>query len=601
MRRWWLGWLLTGLAIAQPLSTNPVEIEGRSVFGDIVRYGRPFQAQIDIQGNDPRLAQDCQVELTADDGDLSSRVPLRLGPGKRRLNVPVVSTRYSPEVTLTGLPKSLKFSSTMAPAVANDQDFVALTLTPRKNQFSYLGGYKNLLKQGVFRLNQPPPGSDLPNLWWTYLGHDAVVVHDLPTLKLSDEVENALLAWTQAGGSLVLVTNLDPTELKDTAFEKLAPMQATGVAEKRGVPLLTGKFRSQEVVLDHGGAPLLLRRPYGAGSVWQITAAVDTQDVLGTQQTTRVWQQLVKDQPGLNLRKDFVFGGGGRLSVLPELPAPATAALAWYLAFYVLLVIPGIYTYLRRKDQVLRLIVVVPVCSTLITMGAYYFNSTGRGRELVLRELGLAWVRGGQRQVVLDQTGVLFSPAPMKLSLDLKEDTLLRPNSQMGREGQAHALNCQGDRLQLEPERLRQWGISRWLGFGVRQLPQPISLQLELQGTHWKVKLDNRSGLPMSRAVLVIDSTNCSQLIDLKPGRQEIKLDGSVQPFQTALVAGKLGDLSLSHDDADSLQREVNLIRGSRPVLVSCVDDPLFAVLHPIGLKPKTVRRTYVVVSEDPP
>jgi hypothetical protein len=579
-----------------------VVLEGRSVFGDIVRYGRPFQAQVDLSVNSMGLSQDCKLEIAGEEGGMTSQLPLRLGPGKRTLSLPVVSTRYAPEVRLQGLPGSIAVGSSMSPAVASEQDYLALTLSPRKNQFAYLGGYKSLLKSGEFRLNHPTPGGDLPDLWWTYLGHDAVILHDVPNLKLSDEVERALLDWTQAGGNLVLVSNLDPAELADTAWEKLAPLQATGVEEKQGVAMLVGRAAPSQVLLKRHGLPLLLRRNYGAGSIWQITAALDSQDVLGTQLTTKIWAHLVRDdQPGLNLRKEFVFGGRGRLAVLPELPAPATAALAWYLAFYVLLVIPGVYTYLRRKDQVLRLIVVVPACSTLITMGAYYFNSTGRGRELVLRELGLAWVRGGQRQVVLDQTGVVFSPAPLKLALSLANDTLLIPNSQMGRDASPHLLNCQGERLQLEPERLRQWGISRWLGFGVRQLPQPISLKLQLQGTRWKVEVDNRSGLRLSRAVLVVDSSNCSQVVEIKPGPQVFVLGDKVQPLQSVLTGAQLDALALSSEDADNLQREIQVVRGTRPVLVGCVDDPLFSVLHPVGVQPKTLRRTYLVVSEDEP
>ena len=601
MKRLGLFWLLTGLVQGQP-APPPVEIQGGSIFGDIVRYGRPFQAELEVSVSEPGVDYDGGLQIPGEDGEFSTRIPFHLGLGKRTLSAPIVSSRYGPDIKLLGVPSSLKSITSLSPSVASEQDYVALTLSPRKNQFSYLGGYKALIagNGGEFRLNQPRPGKDLPDLWWTYLGHDAVVVHDLPNLKLSDGVEKALLEWTQAGGSLVLVSNLDPGELTDTAFQGLAPLQASGV-EKHGVPMLVGNTVNSRVILRHQGIPLLLRRPYGAGTIWQITAALDSQDVLGSKDTTEVWKAILKEQPGLKLRKEFVFGGSGRLSVLPELPAPATAALAWYLAFYVLVVVPGIYVYLRRKDQVLRLIVVVPACSTLITLGAYYFNSAGRGHELVLRELGLAWVRGGQTELVLDQTGVLFSPAPLKLKLDMDRNTLLRPNSTVRSVAPEHILVSQGQSLQMEAERLPQWGISRWLGFGVRHLDQPVSLNVTPLGKRWQVKIDNRSLLKLEKAVMVFDSNSCSKVFSLSPGPQEMTLElANASGLETTLSDGRLGG-ALSNQDANQMQREIDSLSQGKPALLAMVDDPLLSVVHPTGLQPKTTRQTLLVVTVDEP
>lgn len=599
MRSRWggLGLLLAlGCWPASAQDVPKVALEAHSVFGDIVRYGCPYQAQIDVTVNDSAVNQDSILEVDGGTSELSSHTPVKLTPGKRTYVVPIACAQYGQEARLlkaAGGP----YTTMMQPSVATEQDYVALTLTPRKNQFNYLGGYKGLLKQGEFRLNQPRKGVELPDLWWTYLGHDAVVIHDLPALKLSDRVEAALLEYAQAGGNLVLVSNLDPHELKGSPLAELAPLRAESTDSAAG--RLIGKpVSGAEVVLrDAGHLPLLLKRPYGAGTIWQITAPIDTQDVLGTQKTSDVWRKVLKEQGSLEVRKSF-DDYGDRLSVLPELPAPATAALAWYLAAYVLVVIPGIYVYLRRRDQVLRLIVVVPTCSVLITLLAYFVNSSGRGRELVLRELGVAWVRGGEREVLLRQQGVLFSPAALKYSLDFPSDTLMRPRYR-ARDEQTHILSCRGETLLLEPEQMRQWGLSRWAGMGLRKLSAPISLKIKQAPRQLKLTIDNQSDL-QGRAVLATSSGMCSKPFAVGKGRQEIDVDMQAQgPMNQALKSPEMG--GLTPGDATSLESEIQLRRLPGPALVLSLEDERFAVMRLQGQKPRAIRRTYLVVSENQP
>lgn len=599
MRNRWggLGLLLLALG-CWPVSAQDVPkvvLEAHSVFGDIVRYGCPYQAQIRVTVN-AAINQDSVLEVDGGDSELTSQTPVKLAPGVRDYLVPVACAQYGQEVRLERAPGG-PYTSMMQPSVATEQDYLALTLTPRKNQFNYLGGYKGLLKQGEFRLNQPRKGVELPDLWWTYLGHDAVVIHDLPALKLSDRVEAALVDYAQAGGNLVLVSNLDPHELKGSPLAELAPLRPhsadAGAGRLLGQPVL-----GAEVVLrDAHHLPLLLKRSYGAGTIWQVTAAIDTQDVLGTQKTSDVWRKILSEQGSLEVRKGF-DDYGDRLSVLPELPAPATAALAWYLAGYVLVVVPGIYIYLRRKDQVLRLIVVVPTCSLLITLLAYFINSSGRGRELVLRELGVAWVQGGEREVLLRQQGVLFSPAALNYSLDFPSDTLVRPRYR-ARDEQKHILSVRGESLLLEREHLRTWGLSRWAGMGLRKLDGTISLKIKQAPNQLRLTIDNRSQL-QGRAVLATSAGYCSKPFDVGKGKQSIEVDlQHLELLSQTLASAEMG--GLTRGDANSLDTEIQARRQAGPALVLSLEDERFSIMHLQQHKPRAIRRTYLVVSEDQP
>lgn len=571
----------------------PVSLTARSVFGDIVRYGAPFQAVVDVNVTAP-LNLDTSLQIDGGHAELDCRVPVKLTPGKRSYSVPVASAQYGQDVHLLGggAPES---TTQMQPSVATDQDYLALVLSPRKNQFGYLGGYKSLLNQGEFRVNQPRKGADLPDLWWTYLGHNVIVLYDVPALKLNDRVEGALIDYVQAGGQLVLVSNTDPQELHGSRLAEMAPLRPTSAQNGR----LRGRLAPLAVeVLNFRGVPVLLRRAYGSGNVWQVTAPIESQDVLGTKDTQAIWQKILAEQSGLEIRKSFE-DFGDRLSVLPELPTPATAALAWYLAGYVLVVIPAIYIYLRRKDQVLRLIVVVPVCSVLITSLAYFLNSSGRGQELVLRELGTAWARGGRSEVLLRQQGVLFSPAALTFSLEFPADTLMRPRYR-ARDEQSHVLNCRGESLTLEPERLRQWGLSRWAGLGLRRLSGPIGLDVKETPGILKVVIENRSDLPDCQAVLATSSSLCSSTFEVHSGKQKLDLEVSKQQtLQEVLEKGSLGPMR--PEDAASLVSELAACVHGGPVLVMKVSDPRLSVMRLKELHPKQIRTTYLVISEGMP
>jgi hypothetical protein len=585
---------LAAAALAQPLPP-PITLDARGALGDIVRFGRPFQAEVDVTLNDGSLAGECEVELDGSmPGEVRSVAPLRLALGRQTLTLPYLSGSYNSQAKLKGVPQHLESSVGVSTNMATDQDFVVLTLTPRKGHFAYLGGYKNLLKQGEFRINRPTRLDNLPAEWWTYLGHDAIIVHDLPSLKLNAEVEKALLQWTQSGGSLVLVSNLDPHEYRDTAFQSVLPLRP----ERTENGIVVGQAPTSAVRLKHGSQPLLLRSRYGAGWIYQATAPAVAAETLGNKVTTQLWQQVLSEDRGWQFRKT-AFERFERLSVLPELPAPATSALAWYLAVYVLVAIPGIYIYLRRKDQVLRLILVVPVTSLLFAGGAYYFNSLGRGRELVVRELGVAWLPSGQQRLVADHTGVLFSPISAEFQVPMPEKTLLRPDPE-GNRAEQHVLACRGRTLVMENERLPQWGVSRWRSLSIRELPGTVTMRSSKHGNQWELDIDNRSGLELKDAVFVPDFQQCSDALVVPQGRKEFTVTASAnQPTLDNYLAQP--HLALNDENPYTFKSQVEAVRGGRPALLGWTDAEVFAAFIPEGLKPRSFRRTLVVVTEDAP
>lgn len=588
-------------ATAQPEAPAPhsLTLEGRSALGDVVRFGRPFLAHVDVSVTDPALTMETSLILDeTSPWEVRSTTPLKLSPGNQRVSLPYLSASYNPLLRVEGLPSGTAVSAQMTPSIAMDQDFLAVSLSPRRAHFSYLGGYKSHLKrkQGEIRVTYPPSFDALPTEWWEYLGLDAVIVHDLPNLKLSDEVEQAILGYVQSGGLLVLVSNLDPNEYRDTEFARWLPVQPAAVRQG----MLTGELAPGAAVRNRkGGLPLLARRHYGCGWIYQVLAPVETTEALGSKPTAALWTEILNEDRQTSFRRN-AFDPTALLDVLPELPPPATTALAWYLALYVLVAVPGIYIYLRRKDQVLRLIFAVPCTALAFSAGAYYFNSMGRGDELVLREYGVAWLVSGQTRLTCDSLAALFSPSPVRYSVDLSPPAYVRPQPEPGRvTGSAHTLSCRGRQLSFVNERLAQWGVSRWRGLSLRELTGPIRLTVKGQGGQLQAEIDNRSGLDLQNAVFVADNLECTQPAPLGAGHQVWSLPAS----NTYTLDSYLNDrrLQLQSDDVNTLRGQIEAIRMSQHTLLGWTEEDLFKTFLPKGLQPKQIRRTLVVVTEEAP
>ena len=573
MKRLLLALACSGVALAEP----KVELTEHHVLGNIYRYGRPFQAQVELSFNEVRSDQ------LQGPGEVSTQFPVQLGPVSRQYAFPVLHANYGASEYSLNSALPINIVNVGQISIANELDYLVLAMSSSKNSLGYLGGYKNLLKQGEVRVNQPAATSQWPDLWWTYLGQDALVIQDLPSLKLQPSVEKAILQWTQAGGQLVLVTNLDPQEYRGSTFEEYLPLRPEGLKAGKP-PLITGQVQEGEVVQKHQGQPLLLRRSYGCGQIFQITAAVTQQETLGNALTASLWKEIIRTEAtGLRVRK-FGFDQDRRLAQLPELPAPATAGLAWFLFGYCAVLLPSIYLYARRRDRVLRLIVYVPVISTLVTLGAYGYNSRGRGRELVQRELGTLYAASGQQLALLDQSAALFSPNPTRFWAKLSESTLLRPESYLHRESKFR-LSLRGRELRLEEVRLPQWGISRWRGLAVRQVPGKLSLRSRGQ----EIEVDNQLGKALSGYLL--DSQGSSDLVNFPVG-------SSRHQTRAKHIPGPM--FSLSDGDHEFLWRALDELRTSGPVVVTDLgQDPECRVLQPENLQPRYIGRTLLVVYGD--
>ena len=112
--------------------------------------------------------------------------------------------------------------------------------------------------------------SELPADWWAY---DPVSSLWLAAPLTTRAVWLGLGAWVSAGGSLVLFSGSDFYQWDSPLARDLLPLTNPVLRQDgAGVPILAGSLRAgAQVLLTDGDLPLLVRLPYGAGTVTLVT------------------------------------------------------------------------------------------------------------------------------------------------------------------------------------------------------------------------------------------------------------------------------------------------------------------------------------------
>ncbi|MEW6277856.1 MAG: hypothetical protein AB1758_04465 [Candidatus Eremiobacterota bacterium] len=518
-----------------PLPPSDVQV---TVAASVGQYNRqkvclPVTVAVDNRGSEREFT----LRLLQNGTDLIEPTSLRV-PARTRKQLVLACPLYngwSTQVDVVVEYRGRKLARAAARLnQANDDDLVVCLLTPNQtSDFSYLSSYMSLLQGGnqpEIRLNQPEPGK-LPEHWSGWLGLDVVVLSDPARVNLSESATEALVCWTRAGGTLVLVSSGDPGEYRGSRVENLLPMEPRASVDRSGLTLVNGPVTRGTVLATHEGEPLLLQAPAGAGQVYMIAANLSSQDLLGTEPTRALWQPILT---GIKAGADPRFGMSDTtlLRHLPEMRLPSAGLLAWLLLLYVLVVGPINFAVLRKRDRMLWIFVTVPILAGLFTMGTFVTTYFSRGTSTVVRELGRIEATSGQNQAVLDAAMTVYSPVGRNYDLEFPSATaaLLQPgNTGNPAESQPALVLTEVMRyphLVMEMSALRRLAVRSTL-----ELQGPVSLELEGQ----TALLDNGTGMTLDPCFVVVGSQR-SQTFKLAPGRSRVELQWveSVDPLRAA-------------------------------------------------------------------
>lgn len=286
----------------------------------------------------------------------------------------------------------------------------------------------------------------LPETAVSFNNLDILIFNDVDTTQLTSAQLSALNSWIETGGQFV-VTGGNGWEKTVTAVNDLLPVTPTGSEtfadlpafnQQIGIPfrdqgpylLTTSTIRTGELIYHEDGLPILATQQLGQGRVYFLAIDPRTAPLLDWDGTELLWDTIVnaiEPQPFWQYPIQDTGSAIEAVSSLPDVRLPAVWQLLVFLLAYILLMGPINYIVLKRRNQLDRAWVTIPVIVLLFSLGTYFVGANLRGQNAIVNQLSLA-VSSAQADEAQVQTLIgLYAPQRGEYDMSIPGDVAIRP------------------------------------------------------------------------------------------------------------------------------------------------------------------------------
>ena len=287
---------------------------------------------------------------------------------------------------------------------------------------------------------------DLPDLPPAWNGLDVLVLHDVDTGQLSASQMDALTAWLNTGGQLVVTGGIG-WQKTATALADMLPVTISGSEAVADLPALqtaigepfrdpgpylvtTSSLTNGEMLLHEDGLPLLAQRPFGQGSVTFLALDPSLAPLLDWAGSKVLWGLVADTIPmGLPWGNGFQNGWAAVNAVtsLPTLAMPPVLQLAGYLLIYILVIGPLNYWILKRKNRRELAWITIPMIVLFFSGLAYLTGFQLKGNDTIINQMSVAVGEAGSDDVRVNTLLGLYSPRRRSYDVVLPENSMARP------------------------------------------------------------------------------------------------------------------------------------------------------------------------------
>lgn len=290
--------------------------------------------------------------------------------------------------------------------------------------------------------------ADIPDYAAALRSVDMILFSDVDTSGLSSAQRAALEQWVIAGGHLV-VTGGAAWEATADQLIDLLPMEPSGTqtasdllalanwlqegqsALEGDTVLTTGTLRDDaRVLVAQDDMPLVVRRPYGAGTVDYLTSDPNTTPLRGWQGLNHLWVALattVEPEPSwANGFSNWEYATSA-VEILPGYNLlPDVIPLCGFLGLYIALIGPINYFILARLNRRELAWFTIPLLIIAFSVMAWVLGFNLRGTEATISRISL--VRAWPQSEYATVDGLLGLLSPRRTQYDLTPaDAMLRP------------------------------------------------------------------------------------------------------------------------------------------------------------------------------
>ncbi len=402
--------LLPHRAAAQENSRINISIEAG--FDKYYKEGEAVPVYVTVSNEG--TAVDGYIQITAkavsNDG-LLYRAPVTLATqSNKRIDIPVQFARQ-----INGLRVELWDGNTLLAAAETDGTLKFVT----RDTFLYgvvtssIGDF-DFLERANGRFTNAEVAyltiADLPQIAPVWSGLDMLIFDDVDTAALSTVQQAGLNSWLENGGQLMITggagwqkttavfSDILPVTVHDTAaVDDLSTLSERFALPFRDEgPYLLNKSSLQtggELLLHQNGQPLLARRAIGAGHLYFLSLDPKLAPLLDWDGAPLIWEMLQNDTPENphTWERGFqtLYAAESAVSLLPSLALPSTFLLIFFLFLYISTIGPVNYIVLRRRDDLARAWITIPVISLGFSVIAYFIGFQLKGNDTIINELSV--------------------------------------------------------------------------------------------------------------------------------------------------------------------------------------------------------------------
>lgn len=247
---------------------------------------------------------------------------------------------------------------------------------------------------------------------------DFMVVDEYPLADLDESIQKALLDWVRAGGMLV-IGGSDNAEAEVGIFSDYLPLTLKGKTETN--PLVFNEWVEQEVfeqpissyqtelksdavsVLSDNENTLIAYQKVGSGLVYQTAFSIGDEPLAKVSGMPRLWEKLFDGvrsfQAGYNSDQSMMeiisYSIGESNELFPSFKVSAPLIFG-IIILYIILIIPVLYTILKRKDKREHTWWLIPAIALLTSLAVFGYGAKDRiGRAQVQQTAVLHMEDGG--------------------------------------------------------------------------------------------------------------------------------------------------------------------------------------------------------------
>ncbi len=308
-------------------------------------------------------------------------------------------------------------------------------------------------QNGITRLVEIEPAS-LPDKVQGWETLDAIIISDMDTGVLNSAQRAALELWIAKGGTLITVGG-PKWQATVQGLQNLLPIQVTGTTNVSGLPDL-GAFNSMysfegadpfpeesvtilaagallkdaRVLATQSGFPLIVEKKLGKGKSIFISVDPGLNPYKNWSGTFIIYDSL------LNFRHSQTAWANGRwdinssneaITTIAELAIPSIFLICGLMVFYILMVGPVNYIFLRIINKREWAWITIPLIVVFVTVVSYAYGYIYRGRTPTLNRLTVIQAWDGVSQAEKDSLIGIYSPQRDTYTLELEDGFLLYP------------------------------------------------------------------------------------------------------------------------------------------------------------------------------